>query len=51
MQHHVIDGRIYRVVQLEAADTRAASKHISAQRPMPFTEARIRRERLEAHGA
>lgn len=38
----------YRDVVLEAADTRAASRHISAQRPEPLTPAaRTRRVVLE----
>jgi hypothetical protein len=39
MQHHVIDGRIYRVIELPAEDTREAAKHVSAQRPIGFTQA------------
>jgi hypothetical protein len=42
---HTIDGRTYRVVNLEAADTREAAKHISAEEPTPYTEARIAAER------
>lgn len=37
--HIVIKGTIYRIVQLEAGDTREASKHVSAQRPIGFTTA------------
>ena len=48
MQHRVIDGRIYRVLSIEAADTREASQHISAEQPEPLTrEARIRRAQVE----
>jgi hypothetical protein len=38
--HRIIDGRIYREVELPAADTRKSSQHISAERPTPRSEAR-----------
>ena len=44
MQHRVIDGRIYRIVTVEAADTRALSQHTMAQRPIGATQAREIRE-------
>jgi hypothetical protein len=48
MQHRVIEGRIYRVVSIASADTRAAARHISAERPEPLTqEARVRRAVME----
>ena len=42
--HYVIDGRIYRIVSLEAADTRAARNHISSERPISATTAKEIRE-------
>lgn len=42
--HYVIAGRIYRVVQVEAADTRAALNHISSRSPLGATTAREIRE-------
>lgn len=38
--HYVIDGRVYRIVNLEAADTRAARNHISSERPISATTAK-----------
>jgi hypothetical protein len=38
--HYVIDGRVYRIVNLEAADTRAARNHISSERPISHTTAK-----------
>lgn len=35
MQHRVIEGRIYRVLNIEAADTFAAGRHIMNERPIP----------------
>lgn len=39
-----VDGRVYRVVDLPAADTHGASQHISAERPLGFTASREIRE-------
>ena len=39
MKHVVIDGRVYRVVNIEAGETRDAARHISAQRPIGATQA------------
>lgn len=44
MHHFVIEGRIYRVVGLEAADTRQVRDHISSQRPIGFTTGKEIRE-------
>jgi hypothetical protein len=40
VKHIVIEGRIYRVLDIEAADTREARNHISSQRPIGYTTAR-----------
>jgi len=48
MHHRVINGRIYRDVTLEAADTRESSRHISAQRPLSFAEQRAFRRMVGA---
>lgn len=37
MQHRVINGHIYRVLNVEAADTFTASRHIMAERPVPLS--------------
>jgi hypothetical protein len=42
-QHRVIDGRVYRVVQIEAADTREASRHVSSKRPCSAYAQRVGR--------
>lgn len=42
-QHVVIGGRIYRKVEIEAADTRESSKHVSAQRPISAYAQRVGR--------
>lgn len=42
--HRVIAGRIYRVLTVEAGDTAASSRHISAERPIPTAEQRTVRE-------
>lgn len=34
MKHRVIEGRIFRSLKLEAADTKQASQHVSAQKPV-----------------
>lgn len=46
MKHFVIDGRIFRVVTVEAADTKEASRHVSAQRPVSQAEAAEIRKRV-----
>lgn len=47
MKHRVIEGRIYRELQLEAADTAEARRHVSAERPTPHSVARRHRVELE----
>jgi len=44
MQHRVIQGREYKVVQVEAADTREASQHVMAQPPISAREQQAVRE-------
>jgi hypothetical protein len=39
-----IDGRVYREVVLEAADSRASREHVAATRPLGFTTAKEIRE-------
>lgn len=40
----IIDGRVYRVVYIEAADTKEAARHISAQPPTPTADRRLAQE-------
>jgi hypothetical protein len=44
VEHRIIDGRIMRVVTLEAADTRESSQHIMAERPISAREQQAVRE-------
>ena len=46
-QHRIIDGRVLRVVTLEAADTREASQHIMTERPISAREQRAIREEAD----
>ena len=47
-QHRVIQGRVYRVVQVDAADTREAAQHVMAERPTAERDRRELREFIEA---
>ena len=47
MKHRIIDGRIMRVVTLEAADTRENSKHIMNERPISGREQQAVREAVD----
>lgn len=41
--HIVIDGRVYRKVVIEAADTIEASKHVMSKRPISAYAQRVAR--------
>jgi hypothetical protein len=42
-QHVIIDGRMYRKVEIKAADIRESSKHLSAQRQISAYAQRVAR--------
>jgi hypothetical protein len=47
MQHRIVNGRILRILTVEAADVHCARRHISAQRPISAAEQRAIRRRVE----
>ena len=50
MEHRIIDGRVMRVVTLEAADVRENSQHIMNQRPISGREQQAVREAARIAG-
>jgi hypothetical protein len=46
-QHRVINGRVYRVVQIEAADTLEAARHVSAKKPQSAYAQRVARREVK----
>jgi hypothetical protein len=47
VEHRIIDGRVLRVVTLEAADVRENRQHIMNERPLSAREQQAVREEVE----